>query len=84
MTARLRRWTRRCESDHVSNVLAAFWRHRHADLGTFAAYLLGETRVRKVVAVALLLEIESTSVILTPRGLLTLPFRLVEIQRACF
>jgi hypothetical protein len=58
MTARLRRRTRRRKSDDVSHVVASFWRHRNTDLGTLTAHLLGQTRVREVVAVALLLEKE--------------------------
>jgi len=59
MTAGIRRWTRRRQSNHVSDRMATVWRHRSKDLGTVAHDLLGEDRFREMVAVALLLILMS-------------------------
>ena len=55
MTAGIRRWTRRRQSNHVSHRMAAVWSDRTADLGSVSNDLLGQDRLRKVVALALLL-----------------------------
>ena len=55
MTACLRRGTRRRKPNNLSDRLAPFRNHRAPDLGSFTAYLLGQDRIRKVVALALLL-----------------------------
>jgi hypothetical protein len=59
MTAGIRRWTRRRQSHHLSDRMAAVWRHRAKDVGTVAHDLLGEDRFREMVAVALLLILTS-------------------------
>jgi hypothetical protein len=59
MTAGIRRWTRRRQSNHVSDRMAAVWSDRTADLGSVSNDLLGENRLREMVAVALLLILKS-------------------------
>jgi hypothetical protein len=56
MTACVRRRARRCKQNDLSHILAALWGHRNTDLGSLAAHLLGQDRIREVVVVALLLE----------------------------
>ena len=56
MTARVRRRARRGKSNDLSDRLAAFRHYRSPNLGAIATDLLGEDRVRKVVALALLLS----------------------------
>jgi hypothetical protein len=55
MTAGLRRGPRRCQPNHLSYRLAAIRRDGAAHLGAVKAYLLGENRLREVVALALFL-----------------------------
>jgi len=55
MTAGVRRWTRRRQSNDLSNRLAAVRDYRAADVGTVADDLLGKDRLREMVALALLL-----------------------------
>jgi hypothetical protein len=55
MTAGIRRWTRRRQSNHVSDRMAAVWNYRTPDLGSVPNDLLGEDRVREMVALAVLL-----------------------------
>ncbi len=55
MTARVRRWTRRGKPNDLSDRLASFRRHRASHLGSFKAYLLGKSRLREMVALALFL-----------------------------
>lgn len=55
MTARLRRRRRRREPNHLSQRLAAIRVRIVPELGAIAPDLLGEDRIRKVVAVAILL-----------------------------
>lgn len=56
MTARVRRWARRRKSNRLSHRLATIRRHRNKNLGTNKAHLLGQDRIREVVAVALFLS----------------------------
>jgi hypothetical protein len=56
MTAGLRRRARRRQSHDVSHGLAAVWDHRAAHLGTVTVSLLGQDRIRKMVALALFLK----------------------------
>jgi len=56
MTARLRRWTRRRKPNHISHRMAAIRRHRSENLGRVQIDLLGESRFREMVAVALFLN----------------------------
>jgi hypothetical protein len=58
MTACLRRWTRRGQSNHLSYRLAAVWRHSASNLGSIKDDLLGQNRLREMVALALLLKRE--------------------------
>jgi len=55
MTARIRRWTRRRKPNDLSDRLAAVRRHRTENLGSIKNDLLGEDRLREMVAVALFL-----------------------------
>ena len=55
MIAGVRRWTRRRESNHLSDRMATVWSHRTPNLGPVTHDLLGEARVREMVALALLL-----------------------------
>jgi len=55
MTAGVRRWTRRRQSNDLSNRLAAVRDYRAADVGTVADDLLGKDRLREMVALAVLL-----------------------------
>ena len=55
MTAGLRRWTRRRKPNDLSHRLAAVRRHRTAHLGPVEINLLGQSRLREVVALALFL-----------------------------
>ena len=61
MTARLRRWTRRGKSNHLSHRMAAIRRHRSENLGPVQIDLLGEGRFRKMVAVAIFLDLKPPS-----------------------
>jgi len=56
MTIGLRRGPRRRDSNHLSHQLAAIRRHRAASLGTIKVHLLGQDRLREVVAVAIFLN----------------------------
>jgi hypothetical protein len=56
MTAGLRRGARRCQSHDLSNRLAAVREHRAAHLGALPVSLLGQDRVREVVALAVFLK----------------------------
>lgn len=55
MTARLRRGTRRSQSHDLSAGLAAFRCYRLTFVGAFPTHLLGQGRIREMVALALLL-----------------------------
>ena len=55
MTARIRRGPRRREPNHLSDRMAAVRRNGASDLGTIADDLLGQNRIRKVVALAVFL-----------------------------
>ena len=55
MTARIRRWTRRRKPNDLSDRLAAVRRHRTENLGSIKNDLLGQSRLREMVALALLL-----------------------------
>jgi hypothetical protein len=55
MTAGVRRWTRRRESNDLPIRLAAVRRYRSPHVGSVEAYLLGQDRFRKMVALALFL-----------------------------
>ncbi len=59
MTAGVRRWTRRRESNDLSHRLAAIRRHGPKNLGSVKNDLLGENRFREMVALALLLILDS-------------------------
>lgn len=61
MTARLRRWTRRRQSNHIPHRMAAIRRHRSENLGAIQIDLLGKGRFRKMVAVALFLILKPPS-----------------------
>ncbi len=56
MTARIRRWTRRGKSNSLSHGLATVRRYRAANLGAIKAYLLGQGRLREMVAVEIFLN----------------------------
>jgi len=55
MTSSLRRWARRRKPNDLSYRLATVRRYRTADLGPVKNDLLGESRLREVVALALFL-----------------------------
>ena len=55
MTARMRHWKRRGESNNLSNRLAAIRRNRPKNPGSIEVNLLGQGRFREMVAVALFL-----------------------------
>ena len=55
MTTGIRRWTRCCKPNDLSNRLAAIRRHRTTNLGPVENDLLGQGRLREMVAVALFL-----------------------------
>jgi hypothetical protein len=56
MTALIRRWTRRCKSNDLSNGLAAVRGYRSKNLGAVQIDLLVQDRFRKMVALALFLD----------------------------
>ncbi|HEY7320051.1 MAG TPA: hypothetical protein VIE89_20970, partial [Candidatus Binatia bacterium] len=56
MTARFRRGSRRRKPHSLSYRLAAIRGYRASHLGTLQVHLLGQDRVRKVVALALFLS----------------------------
>jgi hypothetical protein len=61
MTAGLRHGACRRQPNRLSHRLAAIRRYRAAHLGTVKAYLLGENRLREVVALALFLKLNKVS-----------------------
>jgi len=56
MTAVIRRWTRRCKPNDLSNGLAAVRGYRSKNLGSVEVNLLVQDQFRKVVALALFLD----------------------------
>ena len=55
MTALIRRWTRRCKPNDLSNGLAAVRGYRSKNLGAVQIDLLVQDQFRKMVALALFL-----------------------------
>jgi hypothetical protein len=55
MTAGFRRWTRRGKPHYLSDGLAAVWPDQAENVGAIEGDLLGQSRFREMVAVALLL-----------------------------
>src|SRR5262245_54113569 len=67
MTAGIRRWTRCGKSNHISDRMAAIRCDRSENLGTVADDLLGESRFREMVALAVLLILNSNFYTKNPR-----------------